>query len=333
MTTLVLTSVALAALVPFPSAAQLSHGYEYSAKVQHKDSASLHIEGYTGPSGDHRTITYDYEDVIWAPGMSSSTAGFARVTVNGIEGSDYCSPDKGAFAGASCELCACGPKYVIGTGNWCEHDFVTSAVLRFERPDVVKDRVVTYTVQNDTCSCSSDPVPTTRAWGPFGPAQRAFKRRVSDAVHDQLWQNCGYLPGGHLVNVTTSESYPPTGKSGFNVELYDGSWTRPGPDGAMSQYATGSFFAPSVFVPPENNGRLMTFKGTFDGTFSVAAESNACSDAGSSRSITGSISSFRAVPVVNFTRFNLPQSCYSRATLQKCPKAPVLKSFGSTINH
>ena len=333
MTTLMLTSVALAALVPFPSsAAQLSHGYEYRAQVQHKDSASLHIEGYTGPSGDHKTVTSYWEDVIWASSMSSSTAGFARVAVNDFEGSDSCSPDKGAFAGASCELCACGPKFVIGTG-WCEHDFVTSAVLRFERPDVVKDRVVTYTVQNDTCSCSSDPVPTTRAWGPFGPAQRAFKRRVSDAVHDQLWQNCGYLPGGHLVNVTTSESYPPTGKSGFNVELYDGSWTRPGPDGPIEQDATGSFFAPSVFVPPENNG-LMTFKGTFDGSFGVPAQSSACTqDTGSSRSVTGSISSFRAVSVVNFTRFNLPKSCYSRATLQKCPKAPVLKSFGSTINH
>jgi len=342
-------------MVPLSSAAQHTQGYEYHTNGVHASNSGLHVEGSTGFCGDYKTETVFSENVTWAPASSSLKAGFARVVGEQNMAIDECSPDSGADAGSSCALCKCGPNATAASDPaWCDNvnfgpDYQTEKTLRFERPDVVKDHVITYTIdmQRNTCTCSSAPTPVY-AWGPFGPARRAFNRSVFGAIHDKnVWQNCPNLIVGHLVNVTTSESYPRAGTSGKNVEIYEGSWVADGVKTKGSKYAifgkqrvAGSFTAPSLPRSFRDGGEvklstLMTYEGNFDGFFGLEFDSGGCIPDAThvSRGVQGTVDSFRAIHSVDYTHFNLPDICYSRETLQRCPKAPILKIFGSTFNN
>ena len=83
------------------------------------------------------------------------------------------------------------------------------------------------------------------------------------------------------------------------------------------------------------HARIMTYEGNFDGSFGLEDDSGACvpGDTQVSRSVQGTVDSFRVIRDVDYTSFNLPDACYSRETLQRCPKAPILKTFGDTFNH
>ena len=341
-------------MVPLSSVAQHIQGYEYHTSGLRANSAGLHILGNSGFCGDHKSETWFNENVTWAPASSSLKAGFARVVGEQRLEADQCSPDSGADVGMSCAVCKCGPKSkpTPGAPGWCDNMGLGGSkiekTLRFERPDVVKDQVITYTVdmQSNSCTCSSSATPVN-AWGPFGPAQRAFSRAVFGAIHEKnVWKNCGNLVVGHLVNVTTSESYPRSGTSGKNAEIYAGSWIADGVKVKGSKFGIfgkqrvdGSFIAPSLALPFRDGGeaklsKLLTYEGSFDGSFGLEHDSGGCipDTTHVSRGVKGTVDSFRTVQSVDYTNFNLPDVCYSPETLQRCPKAPILKTFGSTFN-
>ena len=326
-----------------PSAQQPPHhgspayGFEYRATVERVRSAGLHIQGHSGLCGDNEiTTTYD-ETVLWARGQNKGAAGFARVSMDHAVRKEDCSPDGEPGLGFR-RVCECGSHWKPEGG--CDYTSHVAPMLNFQRPDVVRGKVVPYTVapQRKHCTCSSAPAADgPYAWGPFGPAHRAFYASVFDpvsgAVYEKdVWQQCGNLIVGHLVNV--SASTPRRDPSGGTVEKYTGSWQTsdkgipvPGQKYKIfgRQTVFGSFGAPNV----ESGGSKlsnMIYKGAFDGYFGVApalGSADACvsGETHASRNMTGHITSFRTVPNVDYTKFNLPDACYSRETLARtCPR-------------